>query len=191
MKSTSIVYTALLAVALLFINCADSPAPDPANKWYEETKAEILKQADLEPDSVVTFKNTIAKRETLMNGRIIVPETTLVVEKAYIDGRVFHKRVLKEEKLRAEVFYSTNGAFELRSEFYENGNYLFEGIACNGHFYGPSTWKYANGKIKKQGVRFNDQQIGMWKNLDETGELQENTDYKNLDKLDSLPQLVK
>lgn len=191
MKSTSIVHTALLAVALLFINCANSPAPDPANKWFEETKAEILKQADHKPDSVVTVKNNTAKRETLTDGSIRIPDTTLIFENAYFNGRVFHKQVLKQDKLRAEIFYSNDGAFELWKEFYENGIYLFEGIAYNKHFYGPSTWKYENGKIKKQGVRFKDQKIGIWKDLDETGEKLQKVDYKNLDKLDSLPQLVR
>lgn len=191
MKSNSIIYTVLLYAALLFISCNNSPAPDPAITWYEETKAEILKQADLEPDSVVTFKNTIAKRETLMNGKIIVPETTLVVEKAYLDGRIFHVRILSEEKPRAETFYSINGAFELRRELYPNGNYLFEGIIYNDHFYGLSTWSHANGKTEKQGVRFNDQRIGVWKKWDEAGILTEETDYQNLAKLDSLPQLMK
>ena len=191
MKSTYIIYTALLAVALLFINCANSPAPDPANKWFEETKTEILKQADHKPDSVVTVKNNNAKRETLTNGNIIIPDTTLIFENAYFNGRLFHKQVVKEGKLRAEIFYSNDGAFELRKEFYGNGVSLFEGIAYNSHFYGPFTWHYENGKIKKQGIRFRDQKIGMWRDLDETGEKQQRIDYRNLDKIDSLPKLVK
>lgn len=191
MKSSFIVFTALLGAALLFINCTNDPAPDPANKWYEETKAEILKQADHKPDSVVTVKNNAAKRETLTDGSIIVPETTLVFENAYSGGRLFHRRTIKHGKLRGETHFSADGSFELSKEIFENGNLLFEGIAYNGHSYGLSTWNHPNGKLAKQGLRFNDQRIGTWKKWDVTGKLLEETDYKNLDKLDALPQLLK
>lgn len=191
MKSTSIVHTALLAVALLFINCANSPAPDPANKWFEETKAEILKQADHKPDSVVTVKNNTAKRETLTDGSIFVPETALVFQNSYFNGKLFYRRTKKYGKLIGETHYSTDGNFELRREIFENGNSLFEGFTYKDHFYGLSTWNHSNGRPAKQGVRYNNHRIGIWKKWDDTGKLLEEKDYKNLDKLDSMPQLVK
>lgn len=164
----------ILAAGFFLAHCADNANDNPGDKWYDETKAEILKQAEVKPDSITRAEDSIT-----------------VKEYSYSNGNVFHERWLKGGKLRAETFYSKDGNFELRREIFENGVFLFEGIVYNDHFYGLSTWNHQNGKPEQQGIRFNDQKIGVWKKWDEAGKLTEETDYKNLQKLDSLPRIGK
>jgi hypothetical protein len=174
MKKHIISIIAILTIGLLLSNCNNNESKKYTPNWYEYTKSEIMKQSDLEPDSIITEK-----------------DTTMIKEHSYFNGKEFHLRLLKNGKLRMEKIYSKDGNFEIVREFFDNGNYLFEGITYKDHFYGLSTWKYQNGQLNEKGIRFNDKKIGVWKTWNESGKLVESVDYKNLEKLDSMPKISK
>lgn len=169
-------YFALLTVGLFLTRCATNDGKTSSDKWYEDTKAEILRQADLNPDSTSLTYNE---------------DSTFKKEHYFSGGHEYLLKGYDKEILRLETHYSKDGNFELRREICDNGNFGFEGIVYKGHFYGLSTWRYCNGQIEHQGVRHNDKKIGIWKKFDETGKQIEETDYKNLEQLDSLPTITK
>ena len=117
------------------------------DEWYLKTRLAILKDASRRPDSSATNINI------------------------YDPNRVYY--LLKRKAIRsylkgskdgnAVTFYSKDGLFELRREIAKNDTILFEGITYKKHFYGLSTWWYRNGEIRKQGIRWNDKEIGLWK----------------------------
>ena len=157
----------------LTLECVRKTSPD---KWYEDAKAEILKQSELKPDStIITFDE----------------DSTFKKVHLFSSGHEFLLKGYNKGFLRLETRYSKDGNFELRREICNNGNYAFEGIVYKSNFYGLSTWFYCDGKIDHQGVRYNNQKIGIWKKFNETGKQIEETDYKNLEKIDSLPTLTK
>lgn len=166
----------MLSIVLLLACCASHDGRTSTNKWYEETKAEILKQADLIPDSINLTYNE---------------DRTFKEEHYFSGGHEYLFKGYNNEILRIEAHYSIDGNFELRREICENGNWGFEGIVYKGNFYGLSTWRYCNGQIDHQGVRHNDLKIGIWKKFDETGKQIEESDYKNIEQLDSMPIIKK
>jgi hypothetical protein len=134
-----------------------------------------LKQSDLKADSTISTFNE---------------DSTFRREHYYSGGQEFLLKGYNKGVLRLETHYSKDKKFELRREICEDGNWSFEGIAYKEHFYGLSTWKNCKGQLDHQGIRYNDQKIGVWKTWDE-GKLKEEKDYKNLTKLDSLPTIAK
>jgi antitoxin component YwqK of YwqJK toxin-antitoxin module len=176
MKRHLTITLALLTVGLFLTRCASNDSKTSADKWFEDTKAEILKQSDLKPDSITLTFNE---------------DSTFKKEHSFSAGREFLLKGYNKGILRLETHYSKDGNFELRREVCDNGNFGFEGIVYKSHFYGLSTWRHCNGQLDEQGVRHNDQKIGVWRKFDETGKQIEATDYKNIEKLDSMPILMK
>jgi len=125
-------------------------------KWYDNTKAAILRQSDVKTDSVISiFKGDSSHKYCYY----------------YSQGHISLKKGYNKNKLRLEVHYSTDGLFELRREICDTGNYVFEGITYMADFYGLSTWWYCDGRIQRQGVRFKNDDVGNWKVWDEEHKL--------------------
>lgn len=176
MKRKHIIILTLMVVALFLTRCASNDSMSSTEKWYENTKATILKQSDLKPDSTTLTFNE---------------DSTFKKEHSFSGGHEFLLKGYNKGILRLETHYSKDGNFELRREVCDNGNFGFEGIVYKSNFYGLSTWRYCEGQLENQGVRYNDQKIGIWKNFDKTGKQTDETDYKNIEKLDSMPILMK
>lgn len=176
MKIHQIPILTLLILGLSLTRCANSNRITVSDKWYKNTKAEILKQSNLKPDSItLTFNEDSSYKK----------------EHYFSVGHEFLLKGYNNDILRLEIHYSNNGDFELRREICENGNYAFEGIVYKSSFYGLSTWYYCDKSIDHQGIRYNSQKIGVWKKFDEKGKLTEEIDYKNFEKLDSMPAITK
>jgi antitoxin component YwqK of YwqJK toxin-antitoxin module len=176
MKRHHITFLTLLTIGLFLTRCASNDGKTSSDKWYEDTKAEILKQADLKPDSTtLTFYD----------------DSTFKKEHYFSGGHEYLLKGYYKGILSLETYYSNDGNFELRREVCDNGNLGFEGIVYKDHFYGLSTWRYCDGQIDHQGVRHNDKKIGVWKKFDEAGKQIEETDYKNIEQLDSMPTITK
>jgi hypothetical protein len=177
MKPRTIIIAAAF-LTLFLSSCSDSRVKR-ANEWYEGTKAEILKQSDLIADSTryeLNKDNSFRREYKYCKGHLFL------VLGYSIDSISFKKRL--------EIHFSKDGDFELRREICANGTYLFEGVFYKDHAYGLSTWRHCNtGQLDDQGIRFKGQTIDIWKWWDENGKLIRVSDGKNLDKLDSLPEL--
>ncbi|MEY4876413.1 MAG: hypothetical protein RL708_1562 [Bacteroidota bacterium] len=166
---------------LLFIFCIQSfgckekiSADEKARKWFEETKKEIELESDIKKCDSVTVRlnaDSSIRRDYYKNGNVFF----------WYNKSIFGRGVKK---------YSLDTKFSLNREFDRNDSMRFEGIAYNGRFYGLSTWYHPNGKVAEQGVRFTiDTYVGIWNYYDSTGKLIKSIDYKNLDKLDSMPMI--
>ena len=167
----------IFGLLLLTTSCGqnkNSPTTQ-TDKWYEETKQIIIANADSHPDSLV---KAIWGKQSY---QIISYKGGQQTKQKYYGG--------EDSVLCGETLFGKDTAFQLMREIYANGQYAYEGISYNGHFFGLSTWWNDNGQIRKQGIRFNDKKIGTWKEWGEDGKLVEEIDYKNLDKLDSLPTI--
>ena len=170
MRPRSILY--ILIIALL-THCTNHDRKEQSNKWYLETKTEILKQSNLNADSTSQTFNE---------------DKSYLTEDYYSFGHKFLTKGYNNTIPRLEIHYSKDGNFELRRELCDNGNLGFEGITYKEHFYGLSTWRRCNGTLDQKGVRFNDQKIGIWKEKALWGQYK-NTDYGNYNKFDSMPTI--
>ncbi len=174
-------YYCFLFLITLFFSCdnndikTDSKAKTREEKWYDDTKATILEQSDIKPDSVIYIVNN--------------QETNYKRQYTYSKGCNFIERAFRKDKIVFEKYYNTVGDFELRREICDNGTYGFEGIFYKGYPYGISTWRNCDGKIDHQGVRFKDKRIGEWREW--KGEVIIGTYYGNKEMLDSMPQINK
>ncbi len=163
-----------LSIGLLLTCCTDKAVN--ADKWYEETKAEILKQSVLKADSIVYTYNS---------------DSTFKTEHHYSAGHEFLLNGYRNGVFIWEVNYSKDGKFELRREIHNNGSFAFEGIVYQSKFYGLATRLYPDGKIHEQGMRYKDESIGVWKQYDKMGKLIEENDFGDMDKLADLPTIEK
>jgi hypothetical protein len=157
---------------LLLVSCTRDIYNDSL-EWYEEIKAEILKQSDLEADSVHTEVNGTWRKEH-----------------SYNNGRKFLVRNFNDGNLRTETFYSTNSDFELRREICDRGLVAFEGIFYRGDAYGPSTWYKCDKKMTLRGVRYKGKEIGRWKIRNYHNDKLEDKDYGREELVDSLPRIT-
>ena len=169
--------TLALSLAIILFSCENRQSMSKNKKWYDDTKAEILNQSNLNADSIVLNKDQ---------------DSIWIVNSFYSNGQEFKRRAFKKEWLRGGTYYyfSKDNNFELRQEICDNNTILFEGIVYKGHFYGLSTWwSYCDKKLlSEQGVRFKDEKISVWKKWDESGKATL-TDYGNQNKLDSMPSI--
>lgn len=188
MKRIGIIILSLLLIGFCLTYCSNkeqsrNPKEEQAkalieqqyassSKWYKETKEQILKQAALKADCTISTYNENRSFKT---------------EHFYLNGHEFMSKGFSDGILSVEIFFSKNKEFELRREICENGASSFEGIVYQGEFVGLSTWRNCNGNISEQGNRYNDKKIGIWKKFDRDEQLTEVNDYKNAEKLDSLP----
>ena len=156
------------------MTCCGISDEEKSKKWYEYTKDEILKQANLKADSIAI---------------VFIKDSTIREEYLFSELHLFKQNDYFLDTLIVETYYSKNSNFELRREICRNGNYGFEGIFYKDNFYGLSSWWYCNGQLQSQGVRHNGEWIGIWKHWNEDGYLISETDYHNTSKLDSMPQI--
>jgi hypothetical protein len=56
----------------------------------------------------------------------------------------------------------------------------FEGILFKDKFYGLSKWKDCQDRIQMEGIRFEDEKVGIWKIYNDKGQVNEETDYGTL-----------
>ena len=176
MKQKNLVFLVILAVGLILSSCFNDETKTLSDKWYEDTKAQILMQSDQKADSIeITFNK----------------DSSFRYEHYYFGNQNFMLKGYSRDILRLETRFSKNKNFELRREICDNGNSGFEGIVYKKNFYGLSTWRDCSGKIAEQGVRYNDQKIGVWKTWDETGKLIKEEDYGNISKIDSMPTILR
>lgn len=162
----------LLGTGLFFCQNSCKNATAGSKKWYENTKSEILKQSNLQSDSVVSTFNE---------------DNSYKYEQYYFEGKKFLRKGFNNEVLRLEIHYSKDQNFELRREICDNGNYLFEGIFYKNNAYGLSIWRHCNNQLQQQGLRYNGQEIGVWKKWDIEGKLVEEIDFKHLSQSDDMP----
>jgi antitoxin component YwqK of YwqJK toxin-antitoxin module len=163
-----ILYFFLLSLTV----CSCKQKHKKPTEWYNETKAEILKESQLKADSVSndTDRGLISKRY-------------------YHKGHEFMRKYGKMPP-GAEIRYSLDGTFEFRKEICGNGTQGFEGIVYKGQFYGLSTWWHCNGKLEEQGIRYRDNRIGIWHWYDTIGKEIKTEDEGRMDLIDSLPQIA-
>lgn len=172
MKQYKLTILLFLTIGLLMTRCTNK-----ADKWYEDTKAEILKQSAVKTDSI-TY--------TYFRG-----DSSFKEEHYYFKGHEFLLNGYRNGVFRLEIHYSKDGKFELRREIHNNGSFAFEGIVYQSEFYGLSTWRYPDGKINRQGIRYKSEPVGVWKSFDEKGNLIAKDDYGNMDRLADLPVIEK
>jgi hypothetical protein len=150
-----------------------------SQEWYNDTKAEILKQANLNADSI-TY--TFDKDSIWFHAHL------------FSKGHLFRDSSRKRGDWQggADSYYSTNGEFIFGREICPNDTILSEGIVYKGACYGLSTWwAYCDKrKLMEQGIRYNGEKIGIWKYWDYDGTMT-TKDYGNIDKLDSMPSIFK
>lgn len=170
----------LLTIGIFLVRCSsDDKRLLLADKWYTDTKTEILNQSSkLKPDSTTIEFNK---------------DSTFRREHLFYQGIEFSTKGYENNSniKRLEIFFSADHNFELRREICEDGKFRFEGIFYKGNAFGPSSSYHCNGQLSCQDIRFNGQDIGTWKTWDEEGKIREEIDYKNLEKLDSLPIIDK
>ncbi len=149
-------------------------APVDQKAWFEKTRAAILRQSKMNADSVGQQTSDDLVRRT---------------ELSYREGHLFLKKVYRQNILVQVAFFDQSGEFELRRELCPNGKSRFEGIYVKGEAYGICTWYFCSGKIEKQGVRFRNKDIGIWKFYDEGGRLTEEADFENAKLADVMPDV--
>ena len=122
-----------------------------SQKWYDDTKAEILKQANLKADSISDFYDKDSSRKC---------------QYSYLKGHLFRECTIKKEGTHGGIdfYFSKDGKFVLRREICNNDTILFEGIYYQGGFYGLSTWwkNCDKRQIRSQGLRYKSSEIGIW-----------------------------
>ncbi len=149
-------------------------APVDQKAWFEKTKATILRQSKMNADSV---------------GQLTSDDLVRRTELSYRDGHLFLKKVFRQNILVQVAFFDQSGEFELRRELCPNGKSRFEGIYVRAEAYGICTWYFCSGKIEKQGVRFRNKDVGIWKFYDEGGKLTEEVDFENMKLADVMPEV--
>lgn len=161
----------IFGLLLLTSSCGQLNNSHETDNWYEDTKQLIVENAESKPDSsMIFFGNQKFSVISYKNGL-----------------HIKQNNYCKNTTLCGETLFGKDTTLELRREIYPNGQYAFEGIYYNGYFFGLSTWWYDNGQIRKQGFRFKNSKIGTWREFDKDGKVIAESDYNNLDKLDSLP----
>jgi antitoxin component YwqK of YwqJK toxin-antitoxin module len=174
-RNSVIIIGGFIMIEILLSHCACNNLKTSPNKWYEETKAEILKQSEYKPDSTTfTFNHDSSYRRAHF----------------FFHGQEFLMKGYNKGHLRLEIHYSKDRNFELRREWHDNGIWGFEGIVYKKDFYGLSTWRHSNGQIEEQGIRCRNEKIGIWKTWSKEGKIIEQTDYKNIGKVDSMPKII-
>ena len=165
---------------VLFSHCSENNKRlIAAKEWYSTTKTEILRQSAQHPtDSIL---------------RVFNKDKTFRRDHFFHCGREFATKGYdgNGSVLRLEVYFSNDRRFELRRELCVSGQCRFEGIFYKDKAYGPAQDYFCNGQMSCQDIRFRGEQIGLWQTWDEEGRLTEQIDYKQLEKIDSLPVIEK
>jgi len=163
----------VIAIATILISSCGQPQTRVAHElWYKQTKEAILQQAAQEPDSVWYSFNQDSSYKTIWQ---------------YHDKHLISKKGFQKAIFRSEAYYSQDGFFELRRELCDNGKIGFEGIFYKGKGYGISTWYDCQDHPVRQGLRFNDEKIGTWKNWKSPNEAPTEVEQGRQMPMDSFP----
>jgi len=104
---------ALIILTILITGLTLTCCSSPSNKWYEETKAEILRQSNIKADSIISTFNE---------------DSTYRQEHYYFAGQEFLLKGYNNRILRIETYTTKGKNFELRREICDHGELGFEGI---------------------------------------------------------------
>ncbi len=162
---TEILFLLRILVIFLLFSCNNASPPPlppaikyPPNKWYDSTKAEILRQANKAIDSTAIVKEEENYRQVEMFSK-----GNLVKLEAIRDGRIIY-----------DVHYANNGDFELRCErLCDNGGASFEGIVYKNEFYGYTLNFYCSGQVKETYFRYKSKTHGTLTKYNEDGTVKE------------------
>lgn len=166
--------TGLILLTFFLTSCDLTTEENKHIKWFDQTKNEILNQSNLTADS--TFV-------TLSDDSVITWTHNL------FKGQEFSKEGKIKEKLRIKSYFSKSADFELRQEICDNGLVAFEGILFKDKFYGLSKWKDCQDRIQMEGIRFEDEKVGIWKIYNDKGQVNEETDYGHYKSVDLFPKI--
>lgn len=164
----------LLFIATFLVQCDKHPSSDPS-AWYESLRSNIQNAARLNADT--------ARFEYLADS--VFSHRTFIRQ-----GRVFREEWYgKAGDLQGVSLFTPDGKFEWRCEICPDSSTGFEGILFKNKFYGPCTWWYCNGRMRQQGFRYANREIGAWRRWDEHGALVDSIDRGNRHLLDSLQHI--
>lgn len=161
-------------ILLLLVRCREQP-PDPS-EWYASVSARIEQSAGLQADT--THLEFLA--DSAFSHRTFIHR-----------GHVFREEWYdRSGQLQGLSLFTPDGKFEWRREICPNGTTAFEGILFKNKFYGPCTWRYCNGQLRQQGVRFANREIGGWHRWDQNGAPVDTIQRGNEQLADSLTALL-
>lgn len=138
-----------LILLLMASGCDSPPEPVPAeDSWYLETRAEILHQSDLKSDSI-SFSTS--------------PDGYVSFSHYYNRKHEFKRIGTKNGNVRSqEIFFSSDGQFELRRQYCDNGQIGNEAIFYHLDEYGPSYWWDCGGWMYQKSLYFKGEKTGKW-----------------------------
>jgi hypothetical protein len=147
--------------------------------WFNDIKTAIEKRAATKPDSIaVTYNEDSTSRfEHYFSGGNEY-KVNKFSQDLFIESDTFY--------LVMKSLYNSDKTFELRKGWFIDHTLQFEGVLYKGLYYGPFTLYYPNGKVNIQGVRYKDEDIGIWGKWDDDGTFVGNTDHKNASKEDAI-----
>ncbi len=174
-----IILTFFVFTILNFTSCnsAESEEEKYENigiKWTKDIKAKITEDASLQADSI--YIDTV---------EIEIKTVTL-----------FHQGV-RTKSFRIEkstgdtglsIYYSKDQNFEIVRELCPTVVRSFEGIRYKGNHLGMAEFRFCNGKLSTNGLRF-DGDIGTWKEWDEQGKIIEASEYGNIERVVELEKI--
>ncbi|WP_291911941.1 hypothetical protein [Chitinophaga sp. CB10] len=158
------------------ISCNQPQTKVAHEQWFNNTKGEILRQASAEPDSTAYTNGDYPDQR---------------VQLLYRERRLLSRKLFDHDVLRLEVFFSKDGQFEFRREYFPNGNKSYEGIRYNNAGYGITTVWLENGQEFTRGVLFNGNPVGEWKNFPPGSKEAVTADYGGITSLSEFPVLKK
>ncbi|WPP50688.1 toxin-antitoxin system YwqK family antitoxin [Catalinimonas niigatensis] len=143
--------------------------------WSESIKSKIIDDATIKYSAITTGNS----------------RDGYLYESYYKDSVLLFELAYSVEHDRYEINrqYSADKKFELVQELCPNKTVAFEGIKYGDNFYGSSIWWYCNGQKQMEGLRFNNENIGIWNYWDDKGKLIKTKDYGHENLIDSLKMI--
>jgi hypothetical protein len=155
---------------ILFTSCKESPT-DYASKWSSDIKSKIFEDVNIPVDSISidTSKGNL-KEVSLFNKGVRTKQ--------------FRINTSTSDTV-VSIFYSKDQNFEIVRELCPGVEPSFEGIRYKGKHLGLAEFRFCDGKLKEQGYRY-DEDVGVWREWDENGNVIKETDHGHTEKLDEL-----
>jgi antitoxin component YwqK of YwqJK toxin-antitoxin module len=161
----------IFCIAFLYISC-NTPSADIGIEW-----SKTIKQKIIEDSSIASNHMKIDSSE----GKY----WNLEIYRDEIKTKQFRIHSITKDTL-VSIYFSQDQNFELIRELCPTGEISFEGIRFKGVHIGLAEFHYCNGQLKEQGLRFNDEDVGFWKEWNEKGELVNEIDKGNAKLLNKL-----
>ena len=157
---------------ILFTGCQHS-STDYAVQWSRDIKRKIIEDVDISVDST-TIDTTNGKVVTFYNKSIRTKQFRIYTS---------------TQDTVVSIFYSKDQNFEIVRELCPGFERSFEGIRYRGQHVGLAEFRFCDGKLKEQGLRF-EGNVGVWKEWDEKGKVIKETDHGQTEKLDKLREIT-